>query len=690
MVTRRPAFLGDSGAEIIAKILKEEPPSPRSLNPELPAKLEEIISKCLDKDRDLRYQIAAEVRTDLKRLKRDTSSGRGTAVSTVIPAVHGQDAHPTTSEHKSSLRRTLSWVIAGILVCLGVFAGWWFGTRNLPPATQPVIRFAVAPTESPMWRGGSWMSLSPDGRHLAFAAQSSPSATNVLWVRSLDDLTVRPIRGTEGGYFPFWSPDGKYLGFYANGKLKKVAISGGAPQTLCDAEVPGATWGRSGVILFTTPTQLSRVPEDGGTPKLAAAPDRARHELYYRLPQFLPDGHHFLFLIRSTSSGPGGDPEFSIAIGSLDSKEVKRLSPTSSSAFYSPPGYLLYMDQATLMARPFDTSRLQFTGKAVPVTENVKLAGWYGYGFFAVSQAGELAYQPGTNTALGQMVWLNRKGEKLGTVGEPGIYANPALSPDGTKLAVDRRVEGKLDIWTYDLKRGTASRLTFNADDDLNPVWSADGSRIFFTSTRQDQRDLYQKASNGVGKTEPVFASRQQSKSLNDLSPDGRYAIYDTDGSSPELWVLPLFGERKPFAFVQGKIRAQQAQISPDGRFVAYTSQETGSDEIYVQTFPQHLGKWQISTNSGQEPMWRQDGKELFYFANRGTMMAVDVSTDSGKFQAGVPHELFEVSPIRLGWRNHYVVSPDGQRFLMLVPAGEAKPEPITVVVNWPALLKKQ
>jgi eukaryotic-like serine/threonine-protein kinase len=443
------------------------------------------------------------------------------------------------------------------------------------------------------------------------------------------------------------------------------------------------------VIVFTDNGRLFRVPETGGTPTLAAAPDPARHEEDFQLPQFLPDDRHFLLLIESTSS-PSAGSWFSIGMGSLDSREAKRLLATSSNAFYSPPGYLLYMDQTKLMARPFDARRLEITGQSVPVAEGVAMLPLQGYGNFAVSQRDVLAYQIGASAPFSQMVWLDRKGQKLGTVGQPDVYTNPALSGDGTKVAVGIGVMGTRDIWVYDLKRNTGSRLTFSPADDLNPVWSHDGSTIMFTSTPQGQRDLYKELTNGLGNSQLVYASRDQSKNLTDWSPDGRYALYDTDTIPDDLWALPLFGDHKPFALVEDNFYAHNARFSPDGRYIAYTSIETGQQEVYVQTFPQHLGKWQVSTSGGEEPMWRQDGKELFYLKGDNTVMSVDVSTSSGGFQAGIPKPLFRPQIDQLGLRNSYVVSPDGQRFLMLVPTGEARPEPITVVINWPALLKKQ
>jgi len=347
---------------------------------------------------------------------------------------------------------------------------------------------------------------------------------------------------------------------------------------------------------------------------------------------------------------------------------------------------LLYLQGSTLMAQGFDAERLRFTSEAVPVAENVRHETYYM--FFSVSQSGVLAYQTG-GAGTNEMVWLNRRGERLGTVGPEASYSNPALSPDGTKLAVgvlDPKL-GTRDIWVYDLVRGTGSRLTFDPADDLGPTWSPDGSRVMFTSDRKGQRDIYQQLANGLGSAVVVLESKSQWKNLNDVTPDGRCAIYNT---RTDLWLLPLFGERAPRPFVQGSFNADQAQFSPNGRYVAYRSNETGRWEVFVQTFPEQGGKWQVTVNGGWGPMWRRDGKEMFYLGPDGEMMAVEVKTDAAQFEAGAPRPLFQAQLYPEGKRNQYIVTPDGQRFLLVYPSEVGKPSPITVVVNWPALLKKQ
>jgi Tol biopolymer transport system component len=351
---------------------------------------------------------------------------------------------------------------------------------------------------------------------------------------------------------------------------------------------------------------------------------------------------------------------------------------------------VFYLSQSTLMARPFNARALSFTGPAVPAAQNVGAVAGAGYGYFSVSATGVLAFQVVQAGGNNQLAWYSRTGQKLGTAGQPNLYTNPALSPDGSRLAVGVGPSGSRDVWIYDLKRETASRLTFDPADDLDPVWSADGSRIFFSSNRASRFDIYQQAANGLGSAQPVFQSEDQNKYVNDVAADGRYLIYDTGNGAngTELWALPLFGDRKPFAFVQASFGARSARFSPNGRFVAYASNETGKVETYVQTFPQQTGKWQISPSGGVGPFWRRDGKELFYLAADGQLMAVPVNTDAASFQAGIPKPLFQPQIVPIAnWRNIYFPSPDGQRFLMLTPTADAKPEPITVVVNWPSLL---
>lgn len=679
MLTRQKAFNGESVSDILAAVIMGEP-NWSALPAATPAPIQRLLRRCLQKDLRQRLQAIGDARIAIEEtLAGGAEAGLSGAIATGQPGIDGK---------KTLLRRALPWAVAATAI-LAAFIGalaahfvFW------PQKAEPAIRFPVPPPEDTEFLAGGEMSLSPDGRNLAFVTAAGASTSQALWLRSLDSLTAHQIPGTEGASGPFWSPDSQQIGFVANGKLEKTAGTGGAPQVLCEDSGVIATWNREGVILFSSRSNIYSVPDTGGTPALVLASDPARQEAGFGAPQFLPDGRHFLLVKTETISH-----RLSLEAGSLDSKQVEDLASVGSDALYVPPGYVFYLDQSTLMARPFNAKALRFTGPAVPAVQNVGSYTGSTYAYFSVSAAGVLAFQSVPSGAINRLAWDSRAGQKLGAVGQPNLYTNPALSPDGSRLAVGEGPHGARDIWIYDLKRGTASRLTFNPADDTGPAWSADGSRIFFSSDRAGRVDIYQQAANGLGSTEPVFQSKDQNKYVDDVSADGRYVIYDTGAGAngTELWALPLFGDRKPFAFVQGgSFGAHSARFSPNGRFVAYDSNETGKIEIYVQTFPQQTGKWQISPSGGLEAFWRRDGKELFYLTPDNQLMTVPVNTDAASFQAGIPKPLFQATLVPIAnWRNIYSPSPDGQRFLMLTPEGQAKPEPITVVVNWPALLRQ-
>jgi serine/threonine protein kinase/Tol biopolymer transport system component len=669
MLAGRKAFEGKTISEVIAAVILADPDW-AALPETTPPSIRRLIRRCLVKDPRQRLHDIGDARIAIEE------------------TISGADAEPTASgsripeSKRTFLRRTLPWAL-GLIAILFAATAAWFALR--PRLDERVLQFPVAAPENMEIPVGGELSISPDGRYLAFIARAGEGKPTRLWLRPLDSLTTQQIPDTEDAAWPFWSPDSQWIGFRANGKLKKVAVSGGTPQILCDAHGPGATWNRDGIILFSNGGILYRVSATGGTPTLVYASDGSRQDDSYYVPQFLPDGRHFIVLVGTSAPGKNF-----VGAGSLDSNTVLRLMPTSSNAFYAPPGYLFYLDQGTLMAHPFSAKELRFTGPAVPVAHDV--GNPWGYGYFFVSP-GTLAYQTVPPTRNTQMTWFNRAGQKGLTVGQPEVYSNPALSYDGTKLAVGMGDSPKANIWVHDLKRGTASRLTSNATYDCNPVWSPDGSQVFFSSDSGGPWDIYQKAADGLGSTRPVFQSGDQKKALDDLSADGRYAIYDTATtvSSAQVWVLPLFGDRKPFPYVQGNFGAGSAKSSPNGRYLAYDSNETGRTEIYIQTFPEHSGKWQVSVSGGVQPMWRRDGKELFYLTPDQKLMAVDVNPASSAFQVGIPRQLFQAHlvPGMTQWRNVYVPAPDGQKFLMIVPASESKPEPITVIVNWTALLRR-
>lgn len=679
MVSGRRAFPGETITDALAAVLTDEPDW--SAVPTItPLGIQRLMRRCLEKDPKQRLRDIGEARIAIEKAE------KGEDAESIANAA--QTPRPPVSRWGS----VAAWAFAIGAVLIAVVIGYfWLRPRK----NEDVVRFTVLPPESASFsQFTSSLSLSPDGRKLAFITGNKMDANVTLWVRRLDSLTAESFGNQDGAYMPFWSPDSQYIGFFtAGGKLKKLPISGGPVQVLCDSsDVGGATWSRDGVILFSDSQRLYRVSDTGGAPTLVTSPDPSLKEGYYTLPQFLPDGRHFLFFDTTSSSTLGYGMAAFVAVGSIDSPKTQRLFESTSAARYSPPGYLLYVADGTLLAQAFDAARLRVTSEARPVTAGVGLDRVFNYGFpyFSVSQDGVLAYQTAPLGPNSQMTWFDRKGRKLGTVARPDVHLTPALSPDSTKLAVPTGELFRSDIWIYDLKRGTESRLTGHTGDNFNPVWLPDGQSILFSSTRNGHNDIYKQPANGLGNPEKISDSQDPPKAVNDISPDGQYAIYDTAGDAEltELWVLPLGGNRKISAFVSGKgFGARGAQFSPNGRYVAYQSHESGRYEIYVQTFPAAGGKWQISTDAAIEPMWRHDGKELFYLTHDDRVMAVDVNSGP-QFQAGIPHELFQTPIVNgLFWRNRYVVSADGQRFLILSPTTNDQTIPITVVLNWPALL---
>ena len=475
--------------------------------------------------------------------------------------------------------------------------------------------------------------------------------------------------------------------------LKRAA--GGPAQSLCDAVGTGGTWSRDGVIVFARGAgALQRVTAEGGTPEPVTSLDASRQENVHMTPRFLPDGRHFLYLVRSAQRGHSG-----IYAGSLDAKPEaqprQRLLETDTQAEYAPgrsggPGYLLFLRETTLMAQPFDAGSLRLSGSAVPVAEQVGSMPTGAFGVFSASTNGTLVHRSGGFVT--QLAWVDREGRPLESVGPPADQRDPALSPDQQRVAVGR-VDAGADIWLLELARGAApSRFTFHSASDASPVWSPDGRRIVFASQRDGAGNLYVKLSSGAGDEELLLKSAEQKWPV-DWSPDGRFILYVAVGpkSAEDLWVVPAAegGNRAqrapPIPFVQTEFRERQGTFSPDGRWIAYTSDESGGHEVYVRPFPPSGGKWQVSTAGGFSPRWRPDGRELFYIGLTRKMMAVEVKAAGATFERGVPKPLFELRTLlgTMAVGNHYAVSRDGRRFLVNSPAEEAVTTPITVVMNW-------
>ena len=577
MLSGRRAFHGESAAETMSAILKEDPPELSETNKTVSPALERLVNHCLEKNSEARFHSARDLAFALEALSGTSVTSGETATALVsIPA-------------RPKSRERLAWIVAGVFL-LGLLAALPFAIAYLSraPADERVIKLSLLPPEKATMTGIVMaVAVSPDGRRLAFVANTN--GANRLWVRSLDSLTAQLLPGTEGvsaASAPFWSPDSRFIGFAAGGKLKRIEASGGPPQTLCDASTTrGGTWNRDGVIVFATGVSgvLYRIPATGGEPVPVTKLDQSRSDTVHRWPYFLPDGQRFLYFVRSSQTESGG-----IFVGSLDGKEPKRLLPGVINAVYGPPDFLLFLRDGTLMAQRFDVDNLQLTGEPSPIAEHVAYNMGLGRGAFSVSENGVLAYTSGSSE-INQPLWFDRAGKQLGSVGTAGLYFTVWLSPDESRAAVNRvdTQTGTNDIWLFDLQRGVPSRFTTDPASDSNPLWSPDGSRIVFTSNRQGISDLYQKMASGGGNEEVLLKSDEE-KWPDDWSLDGRFIIYQSFNAKTkwDLWVLPMIGDRQPTKFLQTDFNEQQAQFSPDGKWLAYVSDESGEQEVYIRDIP--------------------------------------------------------------------------------------------------------
>jgi serine/threonine protein kinase/Tol biopolymer transport system component len=678
LLTGKQAFDGEDITEILAAVVRAEPDW-QALPAATPVKIHDLLRRCLQKEKTLRLQAAGDARIEIHE-------------ALTAPAA----AEPVAAQRKNPLNNSrAAWSVAAIAVVVAALEWGALAYLRHPPQDAQPVRFFVSPPDTgrlamsaptPSGAVVGPLAVSPDGNRIAIVATRADGKSQ-LWVRSLDTLTAQSLAGTDGAFQPFWSPDGRFLGFFADGKLKKIEVSGGPSITLCDAPDPrSGTWNRDGVIVFgPTPTSpLQRVSAAGGLPTTATT--LGQGESVHMRPFFLPDGRHFLY---RASTGPGGGP---IYVGSLNSAERKLLfNADSANVFYS-QGYLLFLRETMLMAQPFDARRLVLTGDAFPIAENIVNTPTVNpAGVFSVSENGVLAYQTGATAAGSHLVWFDRSGKQTGALGDSLPYGDLVLSPDNKRASVNIPEAGKSrDIWLYDVTRGLRTRFTFGPANQLTSIWSPDGSRVVFNSNRKGHYDLYQKASSGVG-TEEVLLEDNLEKYPLSWSPDGRFILYRTFGVTTgyDLFVLPLTGDHKPFAFLNTKFNEHYGQFSPDGRWVAYVSDESGRNEVYVAPFPGAGGKWQISTTGGLLPRWRHDGTEIFYldpYDNK--LMAAAVNGKGGSFDVGTVKPLFETYLVA-GSRYAYDVSADGQRFLINTILEQTTSGPITVVLNWTAGLKK-
>jgi serine/threonine protein kinase len=661
MLTGRRAFEGDDVSETLATVLKSEP-SWKALPEDIAPPIRTLLARCLQRDPKRRLPAIAVATLDID----DALAGpQATAVNSVHVA-------------RGPGRERLAWTIATIAVVSAISLGVANYLLN-PRLDDRATRFTIPLPEG--WRLASApvpFKISPDGRRVVFAGTDVGSRT-VLWTRALDSLTSQELPGTDGSTTFFWSPDSRNVAFWASGKLKKIDVAGGRPITLCDAgNFQGGAWNQDGIIIFASAQRLKRVSESGGIPvDIDTQPTAGTPSL----PHFLPDGRHFFY------RAFGG-----LFVASLDSAERKEIFGVGGpvNVEYA-DGHLLYERDGTLMAQRFDHRRLELSGEPSPIADGINKFSVTQTALFSTSSTGTLVYQTGTSDPSLQLVWLDRSGKQLATVGEPADYADVSLSPDGKQVAATilDPAQRTRNIWIVDVGSGRRRQFTFDPADELAPVWSPDGSSIAFNSRRQERTGLYQKPSNGAGSEETLFEFPPETLAVNPLgwTADGRSLLFvgGTQGAAV-LSVLPLSGERKPVTYLAGR-EAGPGQLSPDNRWIAYFSGESGRAEVYVTPYPNRGGKWRVSTDGGTQPRWRSDGKEIFYVNRESKIVAAEVSAQGDGFQVETVRPLFGIRGG--GTRYAYDVSPDGQRFLINKRIEDHSPSsPLTVILNWSAALK--
>lgn len=680
MVTGERAFGGDTPASVVGAILKDEVPALSTRQPLAPGALNHLVQGCLAKMPEDRWQSMVDVKRQLEWIRASHIDGPFESVPRV----------------QASVAKRRWWPMGLAAVPLLMFAAllpdWWAHRSELAPVltqlsvlSPPETRFSGPPASvvSPQ------IALAPDGRQIAFVAES-PRGRSSLWVRGLSAAQAQLLRGTENAMYPFWSPDGRSLGFFAQGKLKTIGLDGEPPRTLSDASLDsrGGTWGPDGTILFAPEANgpLAKISAAGGAVTPVTQLDPARRESSHRFPSFLPDGRHFLYTTRSPQQDDWG-----ISIGSLDSPIGQPLIPRSEwGGQFAPPGHILFLRAGTLMAQAFDARRLTLGGEPTAILSDVG-ATTTGYAAFSASGTGSLIHASHIG-APGRLRWYDRSGNAGAWVTEPGEYLDFELSPDERTVAISRVSDPGLtaaDLWLIDLERQLPTRFTVDRENEASVLWSPDGRDVVFRSNRQGFTQLYRKRSSGIDTERPIL-NAGNNVITSDWSRDGSLIVFTaTTSTGFEIWVWRTNTDEKPRLAVRTPVNAMHGHLSPDGKWIAYASDESGELQVYVQPFPPTGDKRQMSPDGGSEPRWRRDGQELFYLATGGTLMQVAIPGRDA-FKASVPHPLFGVRVPFMGnpYHTNYAVSADGQRFLVNTMTSDAS-LPIDIVLNWTGLLKK-
>jgi len=669
MATGKRAFEGRSQASLIASILKEQPRPLSSFDQLTPPALERTVMRCLEKEPDDRYQTARDVMLDLKWIS-DAGSRAGVAA-------------PVAARRKS--RERMAWIFAGAAGALALgLVGFVVVNR---PSEPEQLRFLIpAPPEI---RVMNTPKISPNGKYIAYNATDSTGAS-MIWVRPLGSLIAQTLPGTQNAMRPFWSPDSRYVGFMADQKLKKIAIDGGPPQTLCTSNSNGdGAWSSRGMIVFdgTNTDSIRMVSASGGTPVPISKIDYAHGETGNAWPQFLPDGRHFLFL--GLTQTPD---EAVLKVGDIKTGKTQVIARGSYTRMqYVPPGYILSVRDRALLAQPFDPGSFKFKGDAFPIADDVAAGGGDATNAeYSASDNGVLVYRGGLS-GLTRLVWVDRSGHEIRQIGDPGNYSAQVVSPDGNRIAVEQSTNGPPNVWILDASRGASTRFTFDTQGDFWPVWSPSGDRLSYFTFRGGG-GMYVKDASGA-RPESLLQAVTPPMGATDWSKDGRYlaGLRNMSKTGWDIYILPIQPGAKPYLFVATEYRELGPRFSPDGHWLAYSSNESGRREVYVQPFPGGGGKWQVSTQGGGDAEWRSDGKELFFVSPGGRLMSVDIESHGASLQLGLPKAIMTglvTDGNQIG--HNYAVSADGQRFLIRTSERAGEIPATTVFVNWTSTIGKR
>jgi serine/threonine protein kinase/Tol biopolymer transport system component len=670
MLTGRKLFEGHTVSDVLASVLKEAPDL-SVLPSETPGHVHRLIGRCLDKDPTRRLRDIGEARIALTDPHEE--------IPPTGSAMELPDVKPW--------RRRIPWVAAGLAAVAALVLGVLLIGRKAPE--ERVIRFETPPPE-----GGRFhlapdnpgpLAVSPDGNIIAYAGRTADGVI-LLWVRALDEAEARPLPGTENAQYPFWSPNSRRIGFFSNNKLRVVEAAGGPPLALCDApDAKGGTWSRNGVIVFAPNynSPLHKVAEAGGESTPVTEFDENRKDNSHRHPRFLPDGRHFLYMARSALGAAEGH---AVVIASLEGSEERLLFRAPTGVEYA-SGHILFVRERTLMARPFDAGALEFTGDPFPIAEAVTLlAPGTLVGVFSASQNGVLAYQVGSGEDDSfRLVWRDREGNELGTVGEPASYDEVHIIPGGELAAVSQEesAAGNGDIWVIDMRRNLFTRFTFDLGYESGVTPSPDGKALYYTASRGGEFSLMRKEIGGSGEGEIVLESTDEMYPSS-VSPDGEHLAFHSGGDDTnyDIWILPLSGEGEGFPFIKTEFAETSGMFSPDGRWLTYVSDESGRPEVYVTAFPEPGRKWQISLSGGQSPRWNENGSEILYHASDGTITAALVEVRDGGLLVGEATPLYNTRLQPLNY-HFWALAPDGERVLAMEAGSEHDAPNLSVVVNW-------